>query len=69
MQSIEFLQRDRATIEVRSYHPIPGEGGSQSKASLDVYTFIPISFGASPISTSSQEIAKHYQSLYQDQFS
>ena len=68
MQSIEFLQRDRATIEVRSYHPIPGESGSQSKASLDVYTFIPISFGASPISTSSQEIAKHYQSLYRLNF-
>ena len=68
MQSIEFLQRDRATIEVRSYHPIPGEGVSKSKASLDVYTFIPISFGASPLSTSSQEIAKHYQSLYRINF-
>ena len=68
MQSIEFLQRDRATIEVRSYHPIPGQSASQSKASLDVYTFIPISFGASPLSTSSQEIAKNYQSLYRLNF-
>ena len=67
MQSIEFLQRDRATIEGRLVvSPYTGRKWVSVKG-LDVYTFIPISFGASPISTSSQEIAKH-QSLYRLNF-
>ena len=68
MKSIEFLQRDRSTIEVRSYMPISGEPGSTTETSFDVYSFIPVSFGAAPLTTSSKELGKQFQSLYRLQF-
>ena len=68
MRNIEFLQRDRSTIEVRSYLPISGELASTTQTSFDVYSFIPVSFGAAPQTTSSKEFGKRFQSLYRLHF-
>ena len=68
MKSIEFFQRDRTTIEVKSYLPIAGEPGSTSQTSFDVYSFIPVSFGVAPLTNSSKDLGKQFQSLYRLHF-
>ena len=68
MRTIEFLQRDRGMIEVRYFLPITPQKSTHSQSQFDIFTFIPASFGTSPLTTGSHDMGKRFQSLYRLHF-